>query len=47
MFYGKGIKQGRSRKRVAVIDIAPTISNLLQIEFPNGNRGQVIEAVFP
>jgi hypothetical protein len=45
MFYGKGIEKGRSNKKVEVIDIAPTLSNLLQIEFPNGNSGQVIEEV--
>ncbi len=45
MFFGKGIKKGRSRKKVEIIDIAPTISNLLQIEFPNGNNGKVIEEV--
>lgn len=45
MFFGKGINKGRSRKKVEIIDIAPTISNLLQIEFPNGNNGKVIEEV--
>jgi len=45
MFFGKGINKGRSRKKVEIIDLAPTISNLLQIEFPNGNNGKVIEEV--
>jgi arylsulfatase A-like enzyme len=45
MFFGKGIENGRSRKKVEIIDIAPTLSNLLQIEFPNGNQGRVIEEV--
>lgn len=45
MFFGKGIENGRSRKKVEIIDIAPTLSNLLQIEFPNGSRGRVIEEV--
>ena len=45
MFFGKGIEKGRSRKKVEIIDIAPTLSNLLQIEFPNGSRGRVIEEV--
>ena len=31
IFYGKGINVGRSRERVEIIDIAPTMSNLLQI----------------
>lgn len=43
IFYGKGIKKGSTKKYHPIIDIAPTISNLLQIEFPNGNTGAVIE----
>ena len=45
MFFGKGIEKGKSNKKVEVIDIAPTLSVLLQIEFPNGNSGKVIEEV--
>ena len=43
IFYGKGIKKGVSRKRYEIIDIAPTISNLLRIEAPNSSTGRVIE----
>ncbi|WP_440881799.1 alkaline phosphatase PafA [Tenacibaculum sp. C7A-26P2] len=46
IFYGKGIKQGASKKKYEIIDIAPTISNLLSIEFPNGNTGKIIEEIF-
>jgi predicted AlkP superfamily pyrophosphatase or phosphodiesterase len=46
IFYGNGIKQGKSSKKYEIIDIAPTISNLLQIEFPNGFTGKVIDEVF-
>jgi len=42
IFYGYGIKKGRSKKYIPVIDIAPTLANLLQIEFPNGNSGNII-----
>lgn len=45
IFYGNGIKQGSSKKKYNIIDIGPTISNLLQIEFPNGNTGKIIEEV--
>ncbi len=45
IFYGTGIQQGRSHKERTVIDIAPTLATLLQIEFPNGTSGQVIEEV--
>jgi predicted AlkP superfamily pyrophosphatase or phosphodiesterase len=43
IFYGKGIKKGSTKKYHPIIDIAPTISNLLQIEFSNGNTGSVID----
>ncbi len=45
IFYGNGIKKGVSKKKYNIIDIAPTISNLLQIEFPNGTTGKIIEEV--
>jgi len=45
IFYGKGIKKGHSKKKYRIIDIAPTISNLLQIEFPNGTSGEIIDEV--
>ena len=46
IFYGKGIKKGISRKQYSIVDIAPTLANLLQVEFPNGTNGIVIEEVF-
>lgn len=45
IFYGNGIKTGSSKKKYNITDIAPTISNLLQIEFPNGNTGIIIDEV--
>ncbi|MGI9532423.1 alkaline phosphatase PafA [Lutimonas sp.] len=42
MFFGKGFKSGRSKDYVEIIDIAPTISNLLQISFPNSATGKVL-----
>lgn len=45
IFYGNGIKKGSSKKKYEIIDITPTISNLLQIEFPNGATGKIIEEV--
>ncbi len=45
IFYGNGIRKGSSKKKYEIIDIAPTISNLLQIEFPNGSTGKIIEEV--
>jgi len=45
IFYGNGIKKGASKKTHKIIDIAPTISNLLKIEAPNGTSGKIIEEV--
>lgn len=43
IFFGKGINRGHTREKVEIIDIAPTLSSLLKISFPNGNTGRVIE----
>ena len=43
IFYGNGIKKGVSKKRYNIIDIAPTIANLLKIEAPNSSTGRIID----
>lgn len=45
IFYGNGIKKGSSSKKYEITDIAPTLATLLEIEFPNGTSGKVIEEV--
>jgi predicted AlkP superfamily pyrophosphatase or phosphodiesterase len=45
LFYGKGINKGSTYQKTKIVDIAPTISALLGISFPNGNTGNPIEAV--
>jgi predicted AlkP superfamily pyrophosphatase or phosphodiesterase len=45
LWYGWGIKKGRSRKEVYMTDIAPTVAALLNIQMPNGCVGKVIEEV--
>ena len=45
LFYGNGINKGSSSKRTEIIDIAPTISSLLKIGFPNGATGNPISEV--
>ncbi|WP_124979762.1 alkaline phosphatase PafA [Nonlabens xiamenensis] len=45
LFYGKGIKPGQSARRYEITDIAPTISSLLQIAFPNASIGNPIVEV--
>lgn len=42
IFYGKGIKNGQSTHPVEIVDIAPTISALLGIAFPNATTGKVL-----
>ncbi|NUL81520.1 MAG: alkaline phosphatase family protein [Armatimonadetes bacterium] len=43
---GPGIKPGRYMRRVTTLDLAPTLSQLLNIEYPSGNMGKVLtEAV--
>lgn len=43
IFYGNGIKQGSSKKKYSIIDIAPTVANLLKIEAPNSTTGIIID----
>ena len=45
LFYGKGIKHGSTLQRTEITDIAPTISALLGISFPNGATGKPLEKV--
>lgn len=45
LFYGKGIKKGTTYKKTAVIDIAPTVTALLEIATPNGCTGKVLDTV--
>ncbi|MGB3608077.1 alkaline phosphatase PafA [Psychroserpens sp.] len=45
LFFGKGINKGHTFKRTEISDIAPTISALLGISFPNAAIGQPLEFV--
>jgi predicted AlkP superfamily pyrophosphatase or phosphodiesterase len=40
LFFGKGIKHGETLDKTVIPDIAPTMSALLGISFPNGATGQ-------
>ena len=42
LFYGNGIKKGSTFAKTEITDIAPTISALLGISFPNGSTGNVL-----
>lgn len=45
LFFGAGINQGSTFEYTRIVDIAPTISSLLGISFPNGNTGRPIKQV--
>lgn len=45
IFYGKGIKHGSTLQRTEITDIAPTISAILGISFPNASIGNPLEFV--
>lgn len=45
LWYGWGIKKGKSNKEVYMTDIAPTIAAMLKIQMPSGCIGKVIEEV--
>ncbi|WP_282123720.1 alkaline phosphatase PafA [Algibacter mikhailovii] len=45
LFFGKGIKQGETLQKTVIPDIAPTMSALLGISFPNASTGSPLEFV--
>jgi len=45
LFFGKGINHGETYDKTVIPDIAPTISALLGISFPNGSTGQPLGLV--
>ena len=45
VWYGWGIKTGKSNREVYMTDIAPTIAALLHIQMPNGSIGNVIQEI--
>ncbi len=45
LFFGNGIKKGETYKKTHITDIAPTMSAILGISFPNAATGQPLEFV--
>jgi len=45
LWYGWGIKQGKTNRETYLTDIAPTIAAMLRIQMPNGTVGHVITEV--
>ncbi|HSC35125.1 MAG TPA: alkaline phosphatase PafA [Thermodesulfobacteriota bacterium] len=46
IFYGRNIKKGESIRPVYINDIAPTVSALLKIPYPNGTTGNPLLELF-
>ena len=46
IFYGRNIKKGESMRPVFITDIAPTVSALLKIPYPNGTTGNPLSELF-
>lgn len=46
IFYGWNVKTGSSEEQVNITDIAPTLSSLLNIAFPNGATGRSVADYF-
>jgi len=42
VFFGWGVKPGKTNRETYMTDIAPTVAALLQIQMPNGSVGKVI-----
>ncbi|MBM3440855.1 MAG: alkaline phosphatase family protein, partial [Bacteroidetes bacterium] len=45
LWYGWGIRPGRSTEEVYMTDIAATVAALLRIQMPNGCVGKPIKAI--
>ena len=45
LWYGWGIKAGKTNRETYITDIAPTLAALLHIQMPNGSIGRVIEEI--
>jgi predicted AlkP superfamily pyrophosphatase or phosphodiesterase len=46
LFYGWGIKPGKTNRETYMTDIAPTIAALLHVQMPSGCVGKVLEEAF-
>jgi len=43
LFFGKGFSKGKTNKYITITQIAPTIANLLNIEFPSASNHYIIK----
>ncbi|MEO6961162.1 MAG: alkaline phosphatase family protein, partial [Puia sp.] len=45
VWLGHGIRAGKTNRLTNMVDIAPTLAALLQIQMPSGNIGKVITEI--
>ena len=45
LWYGWGIKAGKTNRELYMTDIAPTLAALLHVQMPNGSVGNVIQEI--
>ena len=45
IWYGASIQSGKSYRRANIIDIAPTLSAILEVTLPNGSAGRILTEV--
>jgi phosphopentomutase len=45
LWYGWGIRKGKTNRETYMTDITPTLAAMLKIQMPNGSVGKVIEEV--
>jgi predicted AlkP superfamily pyrophosphatase or phosphodiesterase len=46
LWFGKSIPKGQSLRKVSVIDIAPSIAQMLNIQYPSGTTGEPLIELF-
>ena len=46
LWFGKSIPKGKSLRKVSVIDIAPSIAQMLNIQYPSGTTGVPLIELF-
>lgn len=46
LWFGKSIPKGQSLRKVSVIDIAPSIAQMLNIQYPSGTSGEPLIELF-
>ncbi len=46
IFFGKGVRAGKSHEKCVITEIAPTVAQLIGISLPNATSAEVLEALF-